>query len=169
MHNTGRATQQFQNPVTTTDPRMAGRDHNASTTLGTAAAPIDFSFEDDEPVTVAPDEIVVDNSPTTGLGVTNASAVHKTVPISEQIEPETQLFNSLQGPLLTDSNEEGGFKRPETSDHRQDSLTTTSDQLPIPDAVLEMPCMDCGEEVENGHKAGCHLGKNLYAMVAIPM
>jgi len=169
MPNTGRATQQFQNLVTNTDPRMKGRDHKSNTTLGTAATPIDFSFEDDEPVTIAPDEIVFGNSPMTGPGVTNASAVHQTVPISEQIAPETQPFNSLQRPLLTDSNEEGGFKRQETSDHRQDSLATAPDQLHIPDAVLEMPCMDCGEEVEKGHKAGCHLGKNLYTLVSIPM
>ncbi|KAH6024561.1 hypothetical protein HBI83_065430 [Parastagonospora nodorum] len=163
MHQTGPMPQQLPSSATITDPRLVGHDQNP----GSAAAPIDFSFEDDEPITVAPDEVVVDEGTTTAAGVT--TAVRQPAPISEQIEPETRQIKSLQRQLLTDGNDEGRFKRPETSDNRQDSLTTTSDQLPTPDAVLEMPCMDCGEEVEKGHKAGCHLGENSNTFIANPM
>lgn len=167
MHNTGPVSQRLSDSAKITDPSLGGYDQNANITPGLAAAPIDFSFEDDEPVSVAPDEMAVDQSNTTAPSIT--AAVHQTEPISRQVQPGTQQINSLERPLEAGGNEEGGFKKPKTTDDRQDSLATTLGQLPIPDAVLEMPCMDCGEEVEKGHKAGCHLGKNSYTLVAIVM
>jgi hypothetical protein len=173
MNNAASKLQQLQKSTVMIDPRLAERPRNGSTVPVSAATQVHLSLDEEEPITVAPDETVVEERIVTPP--CNVPTILKKASVSRPTEPKTQQTKSLKRLAEVDSNEARENKRLKAENHRHDSLRTTPEQAPRPTLVLdtatsenvvkdmyaELPCMDCGQDM--GHKQGCFLGKDSLA------